>query len=59
MASLAAMPEGLRALPRVDVPLLPFGLVGIEALRMMGAGPRGAAAARPGPLVEPVNRQHS
>ena len=37
-ASLEAMPEALRALPRVDVPLLPFGLVGIEALRKMGTG---------------------
>jgi len=35
-ASLAGMPEGLRMLPRVDIPLLPFGLLGIEALRKMG-----------------------
>jgi arsenite-transporting ATPase len=35
-ASLEDLPAGLRALPRVDVPLLPFGLVGIEALRRMG-----------------------
>jgi arsenite-transporting ATPase len=35
-ASLEDRPAGLRALPRVDVPLLPFGLVGIEALRRMG-----------------------
>ena len=35
-ASLSAMPVGLRALGRVDVPLLPFGLVGVEALRKMG-----------------------
>jgi arsenite-transporting ATPase len=35
-ASLDAMPASLRALPRVDVPLLPFGLVGIDALRQMG-----------------------
>jgi arsenite-transporting ATPase len=35
--SLDDMPAGLRGLPRVDVPLLPFGLVGIEALRQMGA----------------------
>ena len=44
-ASLEAMPEGLRALPRVDVPLLPYGLVGVEALRSMGAGPAGRAPA--------------
>ncbi len=34
-ASLEALPAGLRALRRVDVPLLPFGLVGIDALRKM------------------------
>ena len=44
-ASLEAMPDGLRALPRVDVPLLPYALVGIEALRTMGAGPFGRAQA--------------
>jgi len=36
LASLEAMPEGLRRVARTDVPLLPFGLVGIEALRKMG-----------------------
>jgi len=49
-ASLGAMPEGLRALPRVDVPLLPYGLVGIEALRSMGAGgvdPEASAGSAP------------
>jgi len=44
-ASLEAMPEGLRALSRIDVPLLPFGLVGIAALRAMGAVPGGRAPA--------------
>ena len=34
-ASLEAMPAALRGLPRVEVPLLPFGLVGIDALRNM------------------------
>ncbi len=34
--ALKALPAGLKALARVDVPLLPFGLVGIEALRAMG-----------------------
>ena len=36
--ALAAMPAGLRALPCTKVPLLPFGLVGIEALASMGGG---------------------
>ena len=36
-ASLDTLPVGLRAVPRVDVPLLPFGLVGIDALRRMGS----------------------
>ncbi len=34
--SIEHMPAGLRALPRVDVPLLPFELVGIGALRRFG-----------------------
>jgi arsenite/tail-anchored protein-transporting ATPase len=51
-ASLDSMPAGLRALPRVDVPLLPFGLVGIEALRTMGTRVDGAAAAER--LAKPV-----
>ena len=36
LTSLESMPEGLRGVARVDVPLLPFGLVGIDALRKMG-----------------------
>jgi arsenite-transporting ATPase len=35
-ASLEGLPAGLRGLRRVEVPLLPFGLVGIDALRKMG-----------------------
>lgn len=31
------MPEGLRCLPRTTVPLLPYALVGIPALRSMGS----------------------
>lgn len=42
-----AMPEGLRALPRTELPLLPFGLVGIAALRQLFAG--GAASTAPQP----------
>ena len=40
-ASLDALPAGLRSLQRVDVPLLPFGLVGIDALREMGTDTTG------------------
>ncbi len=41
-AALAALPPGLRVVERTDVPLLPFGLVGVPALRMMGT-PVGAS----------------
>ena len=34
-ASRAGIPEGLRDLPRVEVPLLPHGLVGIDALKTL------------------------
>ena len=33
--ALRELPEGLRSLPRTDLPLLSFGLVGIPALRML------------------------
>jgi len=33
--AMAAMPAGLRALSRTELPLLPFGLVGIAALRRL------------------------
>ena len=36
-AALEAMPEGLQRLARMDLPLLPFGLVGVDALRRLGA----------------------
>ena len=42
-AALDDLPAGLRALPRVEVPLLPFGLVGIDALRRMGTQPTTAS----------------
>ncbi len=42
-ASLAAIPEVLRALPRDDVPLKPFNLVGLDALRQL----LGEAASQP------------
>ena len=37
-AALEDMPGALRNLPRIDIPLLPFGLVGVDALRQMGTG---------------------
>jgi arsenite-transporting ATPase len=56
-ASLASIPAGLRALPRVDVPLLPFGLVGIEALRKMGTeGGDGPSETSAAPLAFPGDR---
>ncbi len=42
-AALEDMPAALRNLPRIDVPLLPFGLVGVAALRQMGTGGSPAA----------------
>jgi arsenite-transporting ATPase len=52
-ASLEDLPPALAALPRAEVPLLPFGLVGIEALRAMGGGDTECASpecAAPEPL---------
>jgi arsenite-transporting ATPase len=54
-ASLEALPEGLRGLARVDVPLLPFGLVGIEALRKMGTFDEAAGDAPPTPDALPFH----
>jgi arsenite/tail-anchored protein-transporting ATPase len=34
-AALEALPEGLAELPRIEVPLLPFGLIGVAALRAL------------------------
>ena len=36
-AALEDMPAALRNLPRIDIPLLPFGLVGVDALRQIGS----------------------
>jgi arsenite-transporting ATPase len=36
-AALAAMPEGLRGLARTELPLLPFGMVGLSALKALFA----------------------
>jgi arsenite-transporting ATPase len=44
-AALEAMPASLRGLARVEVPLLPFDLVGIDALRAMSIDAPAAAPA--------------
>lgn len=41
------MPEGLRSLPRTDLPLLPYGLVGLQALRCLGGADGMARLAPP------------
>ncbi len=46
-AAVASMPDGLRTVTRVDVPLLPFGLVGIDALRQLGTSGDDRASAAP------------
>jgi len=51
--AVEAMPAGLRGLVRVEVPLQPFGLVGIEALRQMGAPPEATVAYDEVPAVVP------
>jgi arsenite/tail-anchored protein-transporting ATPase len=55
LASLETMPGTLHALPRVDVPLLPFGLVGIDALRKMGTSEVGPASSEPVDRPAPAN----
>src|SRR5665647_3501338 len=37
-AALESIPAALRGLARVEVPLLPYGLVGVDALRSMSGG---------------------
>jgi arsenite-transporting ATPase len=60
--ALDEMPEGLSMLPRTELPLLPFGLVGVDAVRALFA-PEGAsvAAAAPGgapiPSISPPDLQ--
>ncbi len=44
--ALTAMPEGLSALPRAELRLMPFGLVGLEALRALGGGSAPATIAQ-------------
>ena len=56
-AALEEMPAGLRSLPRADIPLLPFGLVGIDSLRQMNA-PRSPVLATPPRLTrEALDRE--
>jgi arsenite-transporting ATPase len=43
-AALGDMPAALGRLLRIDVPLLPFGLVGVETLRQVGTGGMPSAA---------------
>jgi arsenite-transporting ATPase len=57
-ASLEQLPAGLRVLPRLDVPLLPFGLVGIDSLRRMGA-PTADASESGAPVTETTFRGDS
>ncbi len=48
LAALERMPEGLRRLPRINIPLVSFELVGIEAFRRLGrngAGPESTESA--------------
>jgi arsenite-transporting ATPase len=53
--ALAEMPAGLRDLPRLSLPLLPFGLVGVQALRRLFSGDTTALAAdTPPPSVSPA-----
>ncbi len=52
-AALDALPLGLRTVARIDIPLLPFGLVGIDALRAMGTTGEGFHAVPPPPALHP------
>ncbi len=52
--ALAELPPGLAELPRSEVPLLPFGLVGVTALRALFAGVGGATPDAP-PDTAPID----
>ncbi len=52
--ALDSLPAGLRAMPRTELPLLPFGLVGMEALRTLFAT-RSGDAVKVGVLAPPVS----
>jgi arsenite-transporting ATPase len=53
--SLDALPAGLRGLQRVEVPLLPFGLVGIDALRQMGTLAGSSGEPTPAVAISPFH----
>jgi arsenite/tail-anchored protein-transporting ATPase len=57
-AALSALPVGLRGLARVDVPLLPFALVGVEALRKMGELEQGATESTSMPPTSTFQGEH-
>ncbi len=58
--ALDEMPAALRALMRRDLPLLPFGLVGIAALRQLFAAPQAPSAqAEPVLRAEPAQSPRS
>jgi arsenite-transporting ATPase len=44
--ALQEMPEAIASLPRTELPLLPFGLVGVDALRSLMASPTSREAPR-------------
>ncbi len=50
------MPQGLRSLPRTEVPLLPYGLVGLAALRSLGGADGVTRLASPADLEVDLSR---
>lgn len=59
--ALATIPEVLRALPRVDMPLMPWAPLGVSSIRRMFTADRAAAPTAPSPaaymsLPEPLAR---
>jgi arsenite-transporting ATPase len=52
--ALAAMPAGLRKLARTTLPLLPFGLVGMDALRKLFGAGAPPAASEPASAASPA-----
>ena len=51
--ALAAMPNGVRQLPRVEIPLVPRSLIGIDALRFLGEPDAGATR-----MAAPTHNTH-